>query len=264
MTIGKTIAFSLLLHTLCLTSALLSARYIVSEEKTLLVSLLVDSGPEKNEEKGVGPSEAPAAVEKVVKKKRAVILPRKKAESPPADTTHIESTQHAPETGGPLPEKKEKDSGGPVHQTQSGLVSQTNDGLAETKETSGHGSGESLSLSFGGSGRSSASGKGSGETVVEFYPGGNGSGSQSLLGQIRASIERALIYPPLARKRKQEGTVIAEFSIGSKGRPRNIRITKSSGYGLLDSAARDTIVKAAPFPDVKGTIEVPVRFSLKD
>lgn len=90
-----------------------------------------------------------------------------------------------------------------------------------------------------------------------------GAHSQSLINQIREAIERAKTYPDLARKRRQEGTVVMEFSINPKGLPENIRIAKSSGFSLLDSAARNTIRKAAPFPIVKGNIEVPITFILK-
>jgi TonB family protein len=83
------------------------------------------------------------------------------------------------------------------------------------------------------------------------------------LSAIRAAVERAKSYPLLAKRRNQEGTVVAEFSINAKGLPENVRVTRSSGFSLLDSAARETIVKAAPFPVVKGSIEVPITFILK-
>ena len=89
-----------------------------------------------------------------------------------------------------------------------------------------------------------------------------GSGPRAI-GAIRDAIERAKTYPVLARRRNQEGTVVTEFSINAKGMPENVRVTGSSGFSLLDTAARETIVKAAPFPLVKGRIEVPISFVLK-
>jgi protein TonB len=80
---------------------------------------------------------------------------------------------------------------------------------------------------------------------------------------IRESLERALTYPPLARKRKQEGTVVTEFSINARGLPENIRVVKSSGFEILDASAKNTIVKASPFPVVKGNIEVPITYRLE-
>ncbi len=92
--------------------------------------------------------------------------------------------------------------------------------------------------------------------------GGRGSDAP-VLGAIRAAIERAKIYPALAKRRNQEGTVVAEFSINARGLPENVSVTRSSGFSLLDSAARETIVKAAPFPVVSGRIEVLISFVLK-
>jgi protein TonB len=90
------------------------------------------------------------------------------------------------------------------------------------------------------------------------------SGSEPrVISAIRATVERAKSYPPLAKRRKQEGTVVAEFSINAKGLPENVRVTRSSGFSLLDSAARETIIRAAPFPVVNGRIEVLISFVLK-
>ena len=108
-----------------------------------------------------------------------------------------------------------------------------------------------------------ASGNTTSVSMVDLQPGGGTGNNQSIVGQIKASIERAKIYPALARMRRQEGTVIAEFSINAKGLPQNIQIVKSSGFSLLDSATRDTILKASPFPVIRGTIEVPLTFILK-
>ncbi len=81
---------------------------------------------------------------------------------------------------------------------------------------------------------------------------------------IRAAIERAKSYPPLARKRGLEGTVTAAFTINAKGYPDYIRIVKSSGYEILDSAAKKTLLRASPFPQqVRGKIEVPITFRIE-
>lgn len=84
----------------------------------------------------------------------------------------------------------------------------------------------------------------------------------SVINVIRAAIERAKAYPVFARERRQEGIVVAEFLINGKGQPEGIKIVRSSGFDLLDSAARNTIIRAAPFPVIKGNIEVPIRFIL--
>lgn len=79
---------------------------------------------------------------------------------------------------------------------------------------------------------------------------------------IRAAIEKAKTYPFIARKKKIEGTVITEFMINSRGLPEDINIRKSSGSGILDSAALNIISMAAPFPAISGHIVIPITFSL--
>ena len=88
------------------------------------------------------------------------------------------------------------------------------------------------------------------------------SGDPGAVNTIRAAIEKAKSYPPLARKRGLEGTVTAEFTISAKGYPENIRIVRSSGHEILDSAAKKTILRASPFPSVKGSLEVPITFRI--
>lgn len=99
--------------------------------------------------------------------------------------------------------------------------------------------------------------------ITESHRSG-GVGTNSMINRIKAAIERAKRYPVIARKRKQEGTVVAEFSINSRGAPENVRIIRSSGFSLLDSEAKNTIVRAAPFPVVSGAVEVPITFRIKD
>lgn len=90
------------------------------------------------------------------------------------------------------------------------------------------------------------------------------SGGETLsVSLIRTAIEKSVRYPVRARERGIEGTVIAEFGIDDRGLPRNLRILQSSGWDVLDSAALDTVVRASPFPVVKGKIEIPITFRLK-
>ena len=93
--------------------------------------------------------------------------------------------------------------------------------------------------------------------------GGYGS-SDNFLQAIRAAIQGNLIYPYLARKRSMEGTVLVEFRINPKGAPEHVRILQSSGYSLLDTAAKETVVRSSPFPAANSTIEIPITFLLKN
>jgi protein TonB len=81
---------------------------------------------------------------------------------------------------------------------------------------------------------------------------------------IANAIERTKAYPLLARKRGIEGTVYVSFRIDHDGRPEELVIQKSSGFGILDTATLDVIKKAAPFPYIESRVEIPVTYKLKD
>lgn len=103
----------------------------------------------------------------------------------------------------------------------------------------------------------------SGDKILDNTKGGSGKdGADSIYAFIRSAIEKAKTYPFLARKKGIEGTVITVFAINSQGYPKNVRVEKSSGSEILDSAALNIIAKAAPFPRVDGHIVIPITFSL--
>ena len=84
------------------------------------------------------------------------------------------------------------------------------------------------------------------------------------LEEIRARLQAALVYPPLARKRGLEGTSRIQFSIGPDGRAREVRTAASSGFSLLDRAAERCASDAGELPRILGRLEVPIRFSLEE
>jgi protein TonB len=93
--------------------------------------------------------------------------------------------------------------------------------------------------------------------------GGKGGGIlPEIIKTIRNSLERAKTYPLLARKRGIEGIVYISFRISPQGEPYDLKVLKSSGYSILDKATMDIVKKAAPFPYVDSSIEVPVIFRL--
>lgn len=108
-----------------------------------------------------------------------------------------------------------------------------------------------------------------GETDESPTPGGlEAAGGEAaraaIIGSIRASIQKALSYPLIARKRGMEGTVVAAFAIGRDGVPGRIRLLRSSGHGMLDGEVMRTIARASPYPPLDGEVEVPVTFRLMD
>jgi TonB family protein len=134
--------------------------------------------------------------------------------------------------------------------------------LQSEAETSGEASGDYLQSALLTESHEIISGNSLELNMIGSHTAGGRAGLPSRIDLIRASIERAKKYPAFAKERGQKGVVVVEFSINAKGRPENIRVMKSSGFSLLDAEATNTIVRAAPFPVVKGSIDVPIVFVL--
>jgi protein TonB len=84
-----------------------------------------------------------------------------------------------------------------------------------------------------------------------------------LLRVIRDSIEKAKVYPPLARKRGIEGKTVIRFRIRPNGEVDEVKIVKGSGFEILDRISVETIRKSAPLPYVRDWIEIPLIFRLE-
>jgi len=70
----------------------------------------------------------------------------------------------------------------------------------------------------------------------------------SYFAKIKKEIEEQWGYPPEAALRGQHGSVSLLFILDQTGKVREIRFWKTSGYTLLDGAAKNAILKADPFP----------------
>ncbi len=77
-------------------------------------------------------------------------------------------------------------------------------------------------------------------------------------------------YPLSARRRGQEGTVLLSVRVSADGRAMRVAIKQSSGFSVLDEAARQA-VKSWEFEaarvnsmHIESDIEVPVRFRLSE
>ncbi len=75
-------------------------------------------------------------------------------------------------------------------------------------------------------------------------------------------------YPALARRRGYEGTVLVEALVSRDGSVRDLRLTRSSGYSVLDRAAMASVKEWFFEPatineeKVEMWVKVPVRFRL--
>ncbi|MBN2032899.1 MAG: energy transducer TonB [Deltaproteobacteria bacterium] len=77
-------------------------------------------------------------------------------------------------------------------------------------------------------------------------------------------------YPPAARRRGYEGTVMLDVFVDAEGRVQEIRLIKSSGYAILDRAAIRAVKGWLFEPAREGEgevamwVKVPLTFRLKD
>jgi len=88
--------------------------------------------------------------------------------------------------------------------------------------------------------------------------------------KVRQMIARAKIYPSKAREKGQQGKIYLSFKIGKDGRVLKLFVEHSSGYEILDEAARIAITDAGPFPPIPeklnkqyAFLELPISFVLR-
>jgi protein TonB len=81
---------------------------------------------------------------------------------------------------------------------------------------------------------------------------------------VSAELNRRKRYPESARAEGATGTVVVSFTIGSSGRVTASSIVRSSGHGMLDTAARQMLsaVSLPPPPGGRYSATAPVHFSL--
>lgn len=72
-----------------------------------------------------------------------------------------------------------------------------------------------------------------------------------LLGKLNSTLSRYLTYPPVARKRGWQGTVVVTLNIGADGQLHNIKLAQSSGYHLLDDSALTALKQLARLDHVE-------------
>ena len=88
--------------------------------------------------------------------------------------------------------------------------------------------------------------------------------------KVRQMIARAKIYPSGARDKGQQGKIDLSFKLGKNGGVLKLLVEHSSGYAMLDDAARDAVKNAGPFPPIPEKLnkqyvllKLPVSFILR-
>jgi protein TonB len=82
---------------------------------------------------------------------------------------------------------------------------------------------------------------------------------------IQRRIRDRLVYPAPARRAGIQGVTEIAFTIHEDGRVSTVTIQKSSGHAVLDEAAVETILAAAPFPrpPAPARLAIPISFKLR-
>lgn len=115
-------------------------------------------------------------------------------------------------------------------------------------------------------------------------PSGSASGSNSTAGNdprakkqaadyfalVSAHLNRRKVYPPEARKARQQGVVTVRFTVDRNGSVSNASINRSSGHDILDQATLYLLQRVAPLPRMPSsmqresvTLSLPIDYSLR-
>ncbi|RAZ51605.1 energy transducer TonB [Campylobacter hyointestinalis] len=93
-----------------------------------------------------------------------------------------------------------------------------------------------------------------------------GNSDDPFLKELKTAIDRAGIYPRIARKMRLEGEIWLEFIWTKNSKLEDLKITKKSNHDILDKSALETIIKASRnFPKHHKTIkiQVPIIYKIK-
>ena len=98
-----------------------------------------------------------------------------------------------------------------------------------------------------------------------------GSNEKDAAARVRARVlndlARHFYYPPIARMRAWEGRVMLAFHVEQDGLLHEPRLVHSSGFGVLDQAALNSLRKVVRVADAGGLrldMEIPVIYRLTD
>lgn len=86
---------------------------------------------------------------------------------------------------------------------------------------------------------------------------------------IKAHLNRKKVYPPEAKKARQQGTVAVRFSVDRSGAVSNVSIKRSSGIDLLDQVTIALMGRVSPLPafpasmaESRITLTLPIEYGL--
>jgi protein TonB len=94
-----------------------------------------------------------------------------------------------------------------------------------------------------------------------------GAESARVITQVRAALTRYFVYPMAARRQGWQGEVLVAFLVTRDGRIDHVEVVRSSGFQLLDEAARRSLAQVGTLPGYAGEeplqIRMPVVYRLE-
>jgi protein TonB len=117
-------------------------------------------------------------------------------------------------------------------------------------------------IPLGVGGKGSGAGQGDGGTSrLSSLPKTSGDGD-SVIAEIMRRIEKAKLYPRMARRMGTEGRATVRFRIKTDGKVEGVELIESSGSEILDQASLETVQRAAPLPYKDGWLKVVIVFKI--
>jgi TonB family protein len=111
-------------------------------------------------------------------------------------------------------------------------------------------------------------------SIVASLPAGGSGGAvspeyEAYVRRLRERVQRRLVYPRMAVRRGEQGTVELDVEVGPDGRLAGIVVVEGAGPAALAAAAVEAVRAAGPFPFPDGlppralVIRLPVVFRLR-
>lgn len=246
---SKTFLLSLSLHLAVIGSAVSFAEVPLLQDKPVVIDFTIESGQDKKDagsrpEAATAPLKAAAETATARPVQNTPQAQHKPDPSPVATETSPDAAPISVPSFSALPKSVPAMSGPPA---VSGMIAKsqlgTGIGKAGTPDSSGSGS---------------AAKPDNAEALRMMY-------LKKHFAYIRDQVAGNMRYPGLAGRMGWSGRLAVEFVVQKDGSANSIRIVKSSGVSLLDSDARDTVLRSAPFPKppVSAKLVIPIEYSLE-
>jgi len=225
---------SLLLHGAALSLVFALNSSLAKEDKPIVIDFTL-----------VEPSAPPAPAAHVPQKKAETPVIAKTLPQPTPPKQKVTPPAPAVEPGGPVPIVAKPRESLPSPPEQTAAATATNSvpggtGTTGTSRTAGMSQGETAEL------------------LSKKYRAEN-------FAYIKKIIEKNLDYPSRAQRMGWTGNCVISFVVQVNGHVTDIRILKSTGYGILDDNVIETIKKTEPFPrpPIKAELKIPISYQIE-